>query len=175
MPSSGCVHRKTLLSPIDHTSMAESATKCRVVLDTNVVLSALVFNHGKLALVRQAWQARRFIPVVSRETTSELVRVLTYRKFRVKPDEQEKLLTDYLPYVETHTINLSVQSVSERPICRDPKDQVFLDLACSAQVDVLVSGDEDLLVLEDPLHATAPFRILTPQDFLAALKAKEPQ
>lgn len=40
----------------------------RVVLDTNVVLSALVFPNGHLAVIREAWWAERFIPLVSHET-----------------------------------------------------------------------------------------------------------
>ena len=46
----------------------------RVVIDTNLVLSTLVFA-GKTAKLRQAWQQKRFIPLVSRATTKELIRV----------------------------------------------------------------------------------------------------
>jgi len=51
----------------------------RVVLDTNIVLSALLFNAGRLAWVRHAWQRQRVQPLVCRATVNELMRVLAYR------------------------------------------------------------------------------------------------
>jgi predicted nucleic acid-binding protein len=47
----------------------------RVVIDTNLVLSALVFG-GKVAQLRFSWQNQRFIPLISKATTTELIRVL---------------------------------------------------------------------------------------------------
>jgi putative PIN family toxin of toxin-antitoxin system len=49
------------------------------------------------------------------------------------------------------------------PPCRDPKDNQFLALAQVAEADVLVSSDEDLLVL----HPWRGIPILTPAEFLA--------
>lgn len=54
----------------------------RVVLDTNVLLSALLFPAGSLSWLRQAWQSEALRPLASRDTTAELIRVLTYPKFR---------------------------------------------------------------------------------------------
>lgn len=56
-------------------------TPRRIVLDTNLVLSALVFGGGMGAVLRDGWHSQRFIPLASRETTSEIIRVLTYPKF----------------------------------------------------------------------------------------------
>jgi hypothetical protein len=72
----------------------------RVVLDTNVVLSALLFPSGRLAWLREAWQVGRVVPVVCRETTAELLSALAYPKFRLSVEEREELLADFLPYVE---------------------------------------------------------------------------
>ncbi|MFP7864029.1 putative toxin-antitoxin system toxin component, PIN family [Pseudomonas aeruginosa] len=55
----------------------------RVVLDTNIVLSALIFNAGRLAWIRHAWQQQQLQPLVCRETASELLRVLAYPKFKL--------------------------------------------------------------------------------------------
>ena len=58
---------------------AAGAEPQRVVLDTNVVLSALLFSGGGgAARLRQAWQSCRFSPFVSSATAQELVRVLGY-------------------------------------------------------------------------------------------------
>jgi predicted nucleic acid-binding protein len=55
----------------------------RVVLDTNVVVSALVFGTGRLAEMRIAWQGERLLPLVSKATVEELLRVLAYPKFQL--------------------------------------------------------------------------------------------
>ncbi len=50
----------------------------RLVLDTNVVLSALLFSSRALTWLRRAWHAELIRPLASRETAMELIRVLTY-------------------------------------------------------------------------------------------------
>ncbi len=116
----------------------------RVVLDTNVVLSALLFGNGPAARVRAGWQSGRFVPLASAMTARELVRVLAYPKFRLAPGEQEDLLADYIPWVQVVRIPDPPPKV---PACRDPFDVAFLHLAAAGNADVLVSGDKDLLVL----------------------------
>ncbi len=61
----------------------------RVVIDTNLVLSALVFAGGRLASLRLAWQDQRVLPLVSRATAAELIRTLAYPKFKLTAAEQE--------------------------------------------------------------------------------------
>ena len=114
----------------------------RVVLDTNVVLSALLFRGGAAAEVRQAWQRERLLPLASTATVQELVRVLAYPKFHLSLAEQHELLADYLPYVETVRIP---QPPPKVPACRDVLDSPFMHLAVTGQAQVLVSGDRDLL------------------------------
>jgi putative PIN family toxin of toxin-antitoxin system len=114
----------------------------RVVLDTNVVLSALVFGGGLPGAVRVAWQRGALRPLASATTIQELVRVLAYPKFRLSAAEQEELLADYLPYVETVRIPNPPPVV---PACRDPLDEPFMQLALAGKARVLVSGDRDLL------------------------------
>ena len=90
----------------------------RLVLDTNVLLSALVFHAGSLEWLRHAWHSGTVRPLASRDTTTELVRVLHYPKFRLTRDEREELLDDYLPWCETIPVPSSIQV----PDCRDPFD-----------------------------------------------------
>ena len=116
----------------------------RVVLDTNVVLSALVFRGGAAGQVRQAWQRGRLLPLASSATVQELVRVLAYPKFRLSPAERDELLADYLPYVETVRIPQPPPTVPE---CRDVLDWPFMHLAVAGKAQILVSGDQDLLVI----------------------------
>jgi len=116
----------------------------RVVLDTNVVLSALVFRGRAAGPVRLAWQRGQVLPLVSTATVQELVRVLGYPKFRLTPSEQDELLADYLPYAETVRIPQPPPAVPE---CRDVLDLPFMHLAVTGKAQMLVSGDRDLLVI----------------------------
>jgi putative PIN family toxin of toxin-antitoxin system len=116
----------------------------RVVLDTNVVLSALVFPGASAARIRNGWQSRRFVPLASTATAQELVRVLTYPKFRLSLAEQQDLLADYLPWVQVVRIPDPPPAV---PPCRDPFDAPVLHLAVAGKARALVSGDRDLLAL----------------------------
>lgn len=133
----------------------------RAVLDTNVVVSALVFAHGRLGVLREAWQQTRFHPLVSTETTAELVRALAYPKFRLNTAERQELLADYLPYC---TVVTAVADVPAVPRCRDPLDVPFLKLALVGKAACLVTGDQDLLGLKLPACTVA-----APAEFARAL------
>lgn len=116
----------------------------RVVIDTNLVLSALVFAAGRLAPLRLAWQGNRVLPLVSRFTAAELIRALAYPKFKLSAPEQEELLADYLPYCKTVRIPAPPPAT---PPCRDAFDVPFLELALTGKAEALVTGDKDLLSL----------------------------
>lgn len=135
----------------------------RVVLDTNVVLSALVFGGGAAARLRLAWQQRAFVPLASSATVQELVRVLAYPKFRLSVPEQEELLADYLPYAEPVRIPAPTPWVPE---CRDPLDLPFMQLAVAGKAQVLVTGDRDLLVLAGEFEKLGACRIVNLDTFL---------
>lgn len=135
----------------------------RVVLDTNVLISALVFESKSAVWLRDLWQQAGIIPVVSRETVEELMRVLSYRKFALSEADQNDLLEDYLPYAETIA---NVRTRARIPQCRDPKDEIFLRLAFAAKVDALVTGDDDLLVPAGESRIS----ILSPSELAARIK-----
>ena len=137
-------------------------TVARAVLDTNVVVSALVFSHGRVAWLRAAWQAGAVKPLISRAVVTELIRVLEYPKFRLEPEEREILLGDYLPACEVVRVAGKQRNI---PDCRDPDDRKFLELAVAGKAQWLVTGDADL-------QALAPaFRIpiVTVERFRSAL------
>ena len=76
----------------------------------------------------------------------------------------------YMPYVEIHPLSAPPRAIAHTPQCRDPKDQMFLNLAQSAKVDYLVTGDEDLLVLNNAAQQHSFFNICTPMNFLTRLE-----
>lgn len=134
----------------------------RVVLDTNLVLSALVFASGRVAALRSAWREGYCVPLVSKATTAELIRVLAYPKFKLGDEDQQELLADYLPWCATVRIPNPAPAT---PACRDPFDQAFLQLAVAGKSDYIVSGDKDLLSLADRFDRP----IVTAEQFLKTL------
>ena len=135
---------------------------CRVVLDTNVVLSALVFRGGVAGALRPAWQSGVFVPLVSKVTAQELVRVLAYPKFRLTSSDQAELLADYLPYAQTVRVPEPPPKV---PDCRDPLDLPFLHLAVAGKAQLLVSGDRDLLVIATEFERNSVCPIVSLETF----------
>ena len=135
----------------------------RVVLDTNVVLSALVFRSGPPGQVRQAWQRGLVQPLVGTVTVQELVRVLAYPKLRLSPSEQDELLADYLPYAETVRIP---QPPPRVPDCRDALDLPFMHLAVVGKAQVLVSGDRDLLAIAAEFERITACSIMSTDAFV---------
>ena len=128
----------------------------RIVFDTNVVLSAVLFRQGRLSWLRAHWQAGEAVPLISDETLRELVRVLSYGKFRLNDAQRAEAAGLYLPHCER------IEPTERCPaLCRDPKDQALLDLAESGKADVLVTGDKDLLALA----GQTTFVIETPEEY----------
>jgi uncharacterized protein len=137
----------------------------RLVLDTNVLVSALLFHAGSLAWLRVAWQVKSIVPLASRATIAELIRVLAYPKFRLTADERAELLGDYLPWCEV----VAVPKRIKLPAARDPFDRPFLELALAGKADALITGDKDLLGLADRFSVP----ILTPASLRRLMDEQE--
>lgn len=145
------------------TARPGSARPLRVVLDTNVLFSALLFPGGGLGRLRIAWQAGVFIPLASTATVQELVRVLAYPKFRLEGAAQRELMADYLPWATVVDVPDPPPLVPE---CRDRHDLPFLHLAAAGKARVLVSGDADLLSLAGGAKPAMRFDTLAPAPFM---------
>jgi hypothetical protein len=142
---------------------ARASAVIRAVLDTNVLISALLFSGPPSQLV-PAWQGGRLRPVVSVEILEEYIRVLAYSKFKLTDSEILYLIEeDVLPFVDT----IRAKPISV-PILRDPDDVKFLACAISAGTRWLVSGDDDLL----SLGKVNSVEIVSVTNFLHHLKRK---
>jgi putative PIN family toxin of toxin-antitoxin system len=129
----------------------------RVVLDTNVLISALLFRGG-LSKIVGLWQKGKIIPVISKETFSELVTVLEYPKFSLTQEETDSIIKyEILPYFEIVEVVKDVKG-----ICRDPEDDKFIWCAISGSADYIVSGDKDLFDLKQ----YKSIKIIKVSDFL---------
>ncbi len=123
--------------------MDKKLTPIRVVLDTNVLVSALLFG-GRTGMLRDLWKSGRIIPLVSKATFAEFRKVLSYPKFKLTQREIRSILNEeILPFVEPVVIAEQVSG-----ICRDPHDDMFLDVAAGGGARFIVTGDQDLLALQ---------------------------
>lgn len=134
----------------------------KVVLDTNTVLSALLFNQTKLSQLRTLWQSGKITPLGSKASISELIRVLNYPKFKLSSSEQQSFMDEYLPYIQTIS---NVEKMADTSICRDINDVMFLELALAGKADNLITGDKDLLAVQQKFS----FQIITPAAFINKL------
>lgn len=142
---------------------AQGQVSYSVVFDTSAVLSTLLFKKGKLAWLRQHWQ-QDCTPLISKETTQEIVRILEYPKFRLSNADRDELLAEYLPYC--HIIKVTKGSGI---ICRDKNDRMFLDLAYTGDAEWLVTSDQDLLALAPQVKR---FQIVSPESYRAKVDPK---
>ena len=120
----------------------KSATKSAIVIDTNIIVSAILFpDSGAMAVLVKA--LNRYRVVVSSSTWDELSIVLQRPKFNGRLPLAKRLLALTELARNVHEVNVT-SSITD---CRDPKDNKFLALAIDAKATAIVTGDNDLLVL----------------------------
>ena len=131
--------------------------KCRIAIDTNVLVSALVFSSSN-CMEAVTFAQQQGIILTSLDVLSELSNVLNREKFDryLTREIRDDFLTSLALASEIIPI---IEKVS---VCRDPKDDKFLELIVNGKAEFLITGDQDLLALH-PFRDTA---ILTVQDFL---------
>lgn len=139
----------------------------RAVVDTNILVRATIKPNGSVGPVLQRLRRREYTLLLSRATLDELVDVLHRPRLRTKYGLSESVLRAVIRLVVLRSE--LVQPAVSIAVCRDPKDDKFLEVAVAGQADVIVSGDEDLLVL-DP-YAGIP--IVSPSRFLAMPDRKQ--
>ena len=111
----------------------------RVVLDTNTLISALLFS-GTASRLPPLWQSGRIAVLVSKPILEEYLRVLAYPKFQVRPEEIRDLIeNEVLPFVEAVRVRRHLAVVR-----RDPEDNKFLECALTGRAKYLITGDRDL-------------------------------
>jgi putative PIN family toxin of toxin-antitoxin system len=135
----------------------------RAVVDTNVLVRALIKPHGTVGPVLLRLRHGEYTLLYAGSLLEELVDVLNRPRIREK-----YRLTELDIQTVVSLILLRGEAVvpEERIIaCRDPKDDKFLEVAVAGKADVIVSGDQDLLVL----HPFAGIPIVPPAAFLQML------
>lgn len=135
-----------------------------VVVDTGVVVAGIYWKSEPHRCLL-AFARRQFSLAVSEPIFAEYAKVA----WRLK--HQEKLSIAPRPWLNfiRNKGKFTVPVPLDHPVCRDPKDDPFLECALAAGAGTIVSRDEDLLVLEKPFG----IEIITPRQFLTRLKELE--
>ena len=137
----------------------------RVILDTNVLLAAALWRgppHVLLELVRSTNLALVSSPAMLTELAGVLARAkfeAMFVRLQTTPAQSLAELRQLCEVIDPPPL--------PQPVCRDPKDDMVLALALAAQVDLIVSGDNDLLVL----HPFEGIPVLSPADALLFIGA----
>ena len=129
----------------------------RVVLDTKVLASGIVYRKSIPGRIVGAWHQGAINAVLSRHVLAELARILPRfnHKLKWRPSDFEDLID---------VLTLRAELVEPRPMgrkaVRDPDDIPVLGTLLAAKADYLITGDNDLLALADSYPS-----IVTPADF----------
>jgi putative PIN family toxin of toxin-antitoxin system len=139
----------------------------RVVVDTNVLVRAVIMPHGTVGPVLLRLRHGDYTLLYAQSLLEELLDVLNRPRIRYKYGLTEEDIETVVGLILLcgEAVGLE-QRISA---CRDPKDEKFLEVAVAGKADVIVSGDEDLLAL----HPFAGIPILPPVDFLRMLDAEK--
>jgi putative PIN family toxin of toxin-antitoxin system len=134
----------------------------RVVLDTNVLLSGLMFPDGAPGRVVAAWRGARFDLVISVHQLAEVGRALAYPKIRRNLGWDDRRIEQFIRqlYVRAEIVDLS-GTPARVPL--DPDDAPILATLVAAKADLLITGDPDLLALREQ------YAIHTPAEFVRKL------
>ena len=128
-----------------------------LVLDTNVVISAILFGGipGKLI---ELWKKGSITPLITEDIMAEYLRVLAYPKFKLSEEEVHYIIhQEILPFFKV---------VNSKPgpsiIKKDPDDDKFIQCAIAGQAKIIISGDRHLLAQK----SYKEIKILTSSQFL---------
>jgi putative PIN family toxin of toxin-antitoxin system len=134
----------------------------RLVLDTNVLISGLLYPGGPPSRLVKAWRAGAFDLVISDFVIDELTRIWTHLASRLKASPND--LADFIDTIgvraELLRIDATMLAQASTAGLRDPDDLPVLALLIGSSADYLVTGDKDLLALADA------YPILAPADFV---------
>lgn len=117
----------------------------RSVIDVNILVSAVIKRRGRVGPILACIEGRAFTLLFSEAILAELTAVLERPRIRQKYD----LSLDAIHAVRDLILQYGECVAPDRSItaCRDSQDNKFLEVAVAGKADVIVSGDQDLLVL----------------------------
>jgi putative PIN family toxin of toxin-antitoxin system len=136
-----------------------------VVLDTNVLVSLFVFADSRFLPLRTRLESGNWLALTNERCVAEFRRVLAYPMFSLDAAGQEAALSAYAALA--HRVTATPSPTQPLPLCSDPDDQKFLELARDGGADCLITSDKALLKLARRQRLAHLFRLLTPEKALA--------
>jgi putative PIN family toxin of toxin-antitoxin system len=141
----------------------------RVVVDTNLFISALISKRGAPYRLLLALRDGRFLLLLSDIQQRELTDVVSRPGLLPRYEVHQSEIDDLLAFIAANSVPVPDVRADLLPVhVRDPKDEIILASALAGNADYLVTGDNDLLVLAgDP--RLGGLRIVTASEFLAVV------
>lgn len=146
------------------TTPFDTPTQPLAVLDTNVILDALVFGNPTVTLLVQALKAHQLVAIGTPRMVKELADVLIYKMSKRTHLDHQDLLSQWQALMQERTAPEPL-GPGTRPICTDATDQMFIDLAVSARAQFLITRDRALLKTAKRC-AKLGFTVCTPEGWL---------
>lgn len=143
-------------------SNAKKSSSLRVVVDTNVIVSALVFGGAPLRTIETLLELGTI--VISPELITETRRIIN-AKFPSFSEELKRF--EGLAKRDGLRVLLGGHNVV---VSRDPDDNMVIETALAGKCQYIVSGDKDLLVIKD----YQDIKILNPSEFLKKFDSRKP-
>jgi len=140
-----------------------------IVLDTNVCLDMFVFHDPRSAPILAALQAGRVRAVTRADCRTEWQIVLGYPQLRLDEAAQARIAAEFDALISAPGDMASNGVIL--PICSDPDDQKFLELARDARAQVLITKDKALLKLAKRTARAGLFSIMLPEAWAQAQSA----
>lgn len=135
----------------------------KVCLDSNVLVSGMLFRHGNPYKIISTWTKDQFELIISQGMLEEIFRSIKRVRQHTKIKASESYIQNTLWLLRRQKI---VKPVKKSAIkIRDPKDNLIISTAISGNADYLITGDNDLLVLKKH-QKLKPLIIITPEEFI---------
>lgn len=133
----------------------------RVILDTNVLLGALISPYGSPDAIYRAWRAARFELVTSTAQLDEVRRASRYPKLKaILPAHRVGTMVNHM---RRAVVLESLPALPDGIEVNDPNDAFLLAMALAGDADYLVTGDRRAGLL--PHENMGRTRIVTPAGF----------
>lgn len=136
----------------------------RIVIDTNVCLDLFVFRDPRWAALLSALRARRVEAVTRDDCRTEWLMVLEYRHLPLDAQSRPGAASEFddlIACIDRDSLN--PRTDVRLPVCSDPDDQKFLELARDAGAQTLITKDKALLKLARKTARAGLFEIVAPE------------
>jgi predicted nucleic acid-binding protein len=142
-----------------------SPTVSLLVLDTNVVLDWVAFGDARVQPIAAAIERGALRAATSGACLAELRRALAYAQVKLDAAAQALAFERYLAHATLFEVP-EAAAAAGLPLCEDPDDQKFLELAWHARASHLLTRDKALLKLAHRVAQSGRFAVLAPDVFL---------